>query len=66
MTPNGQTSADGAGAFAEGGTTVDITKADRRLVERPMPAPRREFRIADAFGGLCGRGVGRRRAARGI
>ena len=66
MTPNGRTSAGGAGAFAEGGATVDITKADRGLVERPTPAPRLEFRIADAFGGLYGRGVGRSRAGRGI
>ena len=65
-TPNGQTSAGGAGAFAEGGATVDVTKADRGLVERPMLAPRLEFRIADAFDGLYGRGVGRSRAGRGI
>ena len=66
MTPNGQTFADGAGAFAEGGATVDTTKAERGLVERPMLAPRLEFRIADASDGLYGRGVGRSRAGRGI
>ena len=58
MTPNGQTS-------AEGGATVDVAKADRGLVERPTPAPRLEFRIADAFGGLYGREVGRNRAGCG-
>ena len=65
MTPNGRTSAGGAGAFTEGGATVDITKANRGLVERPMLAPRLEFRIADASDGLYGRGVRRSRAGRG-
>ena len=45
MTPNEQTPTGGAGAFAEGGATVDVTKADRGLVERPMLAPHLEFRI---------------------
>ncbi len=43
MTPNEQTPS--GGAFAEGGATVDVTKADRGLVERPMLAPHLEFRI---------------------
>ena len=43
MTPNEQTPS--GGAFAEGGATVDVTKADRGLVERPMLAPHLECRI---------------------
>ena len=65
-TPNGQTPTGSAGAVVEGGATVDVTKAERGLTERPMPAPRLEFRIADAFGGLYGRGIRRSRAGRGI
>ena len=66
MTPNGQTPTGGAGAFTEGGATVDVAKADRGLAERRMIAPRLEFRIANAFDGLYGCGVGRNRAERGI
>ena len=58
MTPNGQTPTGNAGAFAAGGATVDVAQTDRGLVERPMPAPRLEFRIANAFDGLYGCGVG--------
>ena len=43
MSPNEQTPS--GGAFAEGGAMVDVTKADRGLVERPMLAPHLEFRI---------------------
>ena len=65
MTPNEQTPTGGAGAFAEGGATVDVAKADRGLAERRMLAPRLEFRIAEAFDGLYGCGVGRSRAGCG-
>ena len=66
MTPNGQTPTGGAGAFAEGGTTVDVAQTDRGFAERPIPAPRLESRIAEAFDGLYCREVVRGRAARGI
>ena len=55
MTPNGQTPTGSAGAFAAGGATVDVAQTDRGFAERPMLAPRLEFRIAEAFDGLYGR-----------
>ena len=55
MTPNGQPLTGSAGAFAEGGATVDVAKAERGFAERPMLAPRLEFRTAEAFDGLYGR-----------